>query len=335
MQKNIVATKGERLWQGIPGIEVSKNGRRWACLYSGGEREPRPENYVLITTSEDGIQWSDPEIILEGDATTRIYDPTLWIDPIGRLWLIANHSSIEKQEFYVEVRIATNPDAANPNWGWPMKIDLGVAFAFRMNKLIVTSTGEWMLPVTWSNRAPKKKWFTRPAKQGVGISIDQGKTWTLHGKVKVRGTGWALESMLIERDKTKNPNLNRFWMLVRAGKGWLYESHSEDGRKWSRSKKSNISGPGSRFFIGRLQSGRMLLINNMTNYDRTGMYVALSEDEGLTFPYRLVIDPRANVSYPDAIQTADGVIHIVYDRERYGPGEVNYIQLSEEEILKS
>ena len=42
----------------------------------------------------------------------------------------------------------------------------------------------------------------------------------------------------------------------------------------------------------------------------------LSEDDGKTFPYKLRIDGRDQVSYPDAKQMEDGSIYITYDRER-------------------
>lgn len=42
----------------------------------------------------------------------------------------------------------------------------------------------------------------------------------------------------------------------------------------------------------------------------------LSEDDGRTFPYKLRIDEREQVSYPDAKQLEDGSIYITYDRER-------------------
>ena len=42
----------------------------------------------------------------------------------------------------------------------------------------------------------------------------------------------------------------------------------------------------------------------------------LSEDDGRTFPYTLLLDGRSNVSYPDAVECEDGSIYLVYDRER-------------------
>ena len=37
----------DRAWQGIPGIEITANGRLWAVWYSGGQTEGN-ENYVVL-----------------------------------------------------------------------------------------------------------------------------------------------------------------------------------------------------------------------------------------------------------------------------------------------
>ena len=94
-------------------------------------------------------------------------------------------------------------------------------------------------------------------------------------------------------------------------------SHSYDRRKtWTHGIDSTLSGPCSRFFIGRLKSGRILLINHYDFKGRNILTALLSEDEGKTFPYKLLLDERDNVSYPDAKEATDGYIYITYDRER-------------------
>ena len=42
----------------------------------------------------------------------------------------------------------------------------------------------------------------------------------------------------------------------------------------------------------------------------------LSEDEGKTWSYKLLLDERGGVSYPDVKEADDGYIYITYDRER-------------------
>ena len=76
-----------RIWQGIPGIERAKNGRLWATWYSGGKTEG-PDNYVVLVTSDnDGQSWSAPRLVINPPGKVRAFDPVLWHDPRGRLWL--------------------------------------------------------------------------------------------------------------------------------------------------------------------------------------------------------------------------------------------------------
>ena len=55
----------ERLWQGIPSVEVTKNGRIWVSYFTGGEKEPAPENCVAYAYSDDnGKTWNDPFFVV-------------------------------------------------------------------------------------------------------------------------------------------------------------------------------------------------------------------------------------------------------------------------------
>ena len=48
-----------RLWQGIPGIEVTKKGRIFSTFYSGGIKE-EVNNFVVLLKSDDGIYFGEP-----------------------------------------------------------------------------------------------------------------------------------------------------------------------------------------------------------------------------------------------------------------------------------
>lgn len=104
----IWASQEPREWQGIPGLERTEGGRVFATWYSGGSREPDPENTVLLSISDDGGEsYSEPVEMAGPRDGARAYDPTLWIDPKGRLWLIYNRADKEKSIFMTFM-----PDAA-------------------------------------------------------------------------------------------------------------------------------------------------------------------------------------------------------------------------------
>ena len=75
---------GQRVWQGIPSVEVTKKGRIFATFYSGGVREGLG-NYCMVVMSDDGVSYTEPIVVAISEGR-RCFDPCLWIDPLGRLW---------------------------------------------------------------------------------------------------------------------------------------------------------------------------------------------------------------------------------------------------------
>ncbi len=327
--KEIIAN---RSWQGIPGLERTARGRVFASWFTGGPKEPAPENTVLLSWSDDGAKtFTVPQAMGEPKDGTRCYDPTVWIDPKGRLWYIFNRGNKDTAQHDIWARICDQPDAQTPVFGQEFRVGYDVPFAFRMNKVTVLSSGEWLMPVTLAQkRIPA--WSTgyndqqEPTLHGVGISGDEGRTWTLHGAVKSRP--WALENMIVELKD------GRLWMLIRTSSGVLWESHSSDkGRTWSEGRASTIPSPGSRFFIRRLASGNLLLVNHFNFKGRNNLTARVSTDDGITWCDGLLLDERAGVSYPDGVQDKDGLIWITYDRDRQGDGDILLAKFKEQDAL--
>jgi predicted neuraminidase len=314
-------------WLGIPGIERTVKGRVFSSWFTGGPKEPSPENIVLLCYSDDQAKtFTPPQIMAEPKNGTRCFDPTLWIDPKGRLWYIFNRGNQDTAVHDVHARICDDLDATPPVFGPEFRVGYEGPYAFRMNKPTVLSTGEWIMPVTHATE-PIHAWFPFADQlQGVGISNDEGKTWKLHGALSM--PKWALECMITELKD------GRLWLLSRTGSGFLWESHSSDkGRTWAEPKATRISNPGSRFFIRRLASGNLLLINHYKFKGRSHLYAQLSTNDGQKWNEGLLLDERSGVSYPDGVQDKDGLIWITYDRDRQGDGEILLAKFKEEDVL--
>jgi len=316
-------------WQGIPGLERTAKGRVFSSWFTGGPKEPSPENLVLLCYSDDQAKtFTKPQVMAGPKNGTRCFDPTLWIDPKGRLWYIFNRGNKDSTMHDVHARICDDPDATPPVFGAEFRVGYEGPYAFRMNKPTVLSTGEWIMPVTHATE-PVHDWFAGPKQlQGVGTSTDEGKTWKLHGALKA--PEWALECMITELKD------GRLWLLTRTGGGFLWESHSSDkGRTWTEAKASTIANPGSRFFIRRLASGNLLLVNHhgFTARTRSHLTAQISTDDGQTWNEGLLLDERKGVSYPDGVQDRDGLLWITYDRDRQGDGEILLAKFREEDVL--
>jgi predicted neuraminidase len=318
----------QRTWQGIPGVERTPKGRLFVSWFSGGPREPAPENTVYLSYSDDqGTTFVTPEPMAGPIGTSRAFDPTLWRDPNGKLWYIFNRGDKETAKHGVYARTCDTPDAATPLWSKEFRIGYAESpYSFRMNKPTVLSNGAWIMPVTHAVE-PVHDWFAGVKQlQGVGVSADEGRTWTLHGAIKA--PPWALENMITElRD-------GRLWMLIRTGSGQLWQSHSADhGQTWTAATATTIANPGSRFFIRRLASGRLLLVNHYKFRGRSHLTAQCSANDGKTWNEGLLLDERGNVSYPDGVQADDGTIWIVYDRDRQGAAEILMATFREEDVV--
>src|SRR5690606_34031020 len=136
------------------------------------------------------------------------------------------------------------------------------------------------------------------------------------------------EHMMVEKKD------NSIWLLQRN----VQESFSHDkGKTWTPlDTLPQLMSANSRVYIGRLQSGNLLLIYNQDNEQkmRKDLTAYLSEDDGKTWPHKLLIDERDSVSYPDVAQNSKGVIYITYDRSRGGEKEILIAKLTEQELKK-
>lgn len=313
-----------RKWQGIPSIERTPNGRLWAVWYSGGEGEG-PDNYVLLAMSEDdGHTWSEPRAVIDPPGKVRAYDSNLWHDPLGRLWWFwAQSYELYDGRAGVWAARCEGPESSSPTWSEPRRICNGVM----MNKPVVLSTGEWVLPAAVWERDPKREELAAERLSSMVCSEDEGRTWARRGGADVPDRAFD-EHMVIERQD------GSLWMLVRAKYG-IGESVSTDrGVTWTPGKPSAIAGPNSRFFARRLRSGRLLLVNHYQFTGRSHLTALLSEDDGQTWIEGLLLDERSNVSYPDGVETEDGRIYVIYDRERHGDREILMAVFQEQDILE-
>lgn len=321
--------KEHREFQGIPTIERTKQGHFWVAFYSGGTGEG-DDNYVALIKSVDGEKWSNPKLVIDPPGKVRAFDPCLWMDPLQRLWLFWSQSyTWYDGRAGVWATVCSDPDSENPNWSSPRRIANGVM----MNKPTVLSTGAWLMPcavwgykqdgsvVDWKLNSMEEERFSN-----VYCSYDQGKSFQWIGGADVPDRHFD-EHMFIER-KDKS-----IWMLVRTFYGIGESISTNGGRSWTPGKDTGIKGPDSRFFIRRLKSGNLLLVNHYNFTGRNNLTAMISEDDGTTWKGFLVLDGRENVSYPDGVQDDDGTIYIIYDRERYKDKEILMATFTEEDVL--
>lgn len=313
----------ENGWQAIATIEVT--GKRiWASWMAGGTTEPDPENYIVLTYSDDGGKsWVDPFITIDNDSPlSRGRDPVLWLDPVGSLWLFYGFYAL-KYTYAVKI---INPEDSKEDMiiSDPIiKFSDGVI----LNKPIVSSDGKWLCMYD-----PRRE--DRLTNYCL-YSDDLGETWKKQGEIHTDSDhkDWQ-EGALVEK------NDGTLWALLRiegAYNGGIEQSFSSDGgRSWTKTEYNlafPFYGPGSKFCMRKLSSGSILFVNNnSSDSTRTNMSAYLSKDDGKTW-HSLLLDGRGGCAYPDVTQDAEGNIYVIFDCDRKGKYEIRYCKFTEEDVI--
>ncbi|MGG7507093.1 sialidase family protein [Plantibacter sp. YIM 135249] len=331
------------VWQGIPGVAQTADGALWVTWYTGGPKEPSAENVaVLVHSVDDGVTWTHA-CTIAAPGGVRVFDPNLWVDPAGRLWHLWNQTDESINELFdgaggvwarhsVEAVSAGSGSASSGSassgsagsgsassvpmgieWSVPARLSNGVS----MNKPIVTADGDWLLPASVWGQGPDRG-LDEPSDANVYASTDRGETWSFRGGAHVPvGIRTFDEHMIVERRP------GELWMVIRTLDG-LAESFSQDGgATWTLVRPSGFNPhTSSRVFFSRLRDGRIILVRNDHATERHGMRIDVSSDNGETWSTLGVIDSRGTLTYPDAMELADGTLAVVYDRERGALGEI-------------
>lgn len=315
--------KAEDGWKAIATIEVT--GKRiWAAWMAGGFSEPDPDNYVVLSYSDDGGKsWISPFITVDNDSPkSRGRDPVLWLDPRGVLWFYYGFYAL-KYTYAIKI---VNPEAVKDEIivrEPVVKFTDGVL----LNKPIVTSKGEWLC--AFDPRAEDKK------TNYCLYSDDLGETWKKRGEMHTDSArkDWQ-EGALVEKAD------GSLWALLRienAYNGGIEQCFSfDDGYTWTNAEY-NLSypfyGPGSKFCMRRLSSGNLLFVNNnSTNATRVNMSAYLSRDDGISWD-ALLLDGRNGCAYPDVAQDENGNIYVIFDCDRKEKYEIRFCKFTEQDIL--
>ncbi len=323
-----------RLYQGVPGIaRDDKSGRLWATWYTGGRGEDKYNYVVVVTSGDDGATWTEPVLVVDPPNNVRTSDSCLWTAPDGRLHFFYTQNDATRHlhdgRWGVWLSICDDPSRADSAWSPPIRICDGLM----LQKPTVLRDGAWLLPVA--------NWYDRKHGAGIVRSTDDGRSFQWIGGAPGRNADWTgkttgggMEHMIVER---KDGTL---WMPMRIEGGVCETTSTDGGVTWSPPIRSAIEGPGARFHVRRLRSGRLLMINHVgfsrdvpIYLQRSHLTAMLSDDDGRTWPHRMLLDDRTQVSYPDAVETPEGELRIIYDHGRTSAREILLAKTNEADIL--
>jgi predicted neuraminidase len=335
------------------------------CAWFGGTQEGIPDISVYFARLAPGAtRWSDP-VRLSDDPTRSEQNPLLFTVPDGALWLLWTAQIGGNQDTALVRRRISRDGGAS--WGpietlIPEEPGFGT---FIRSPIVVNGRGEWLLPIWRCTKPPVGAWTGDLDTSSVLISSDQGATW--HEVPVPDSTGCVHMSVVPWRDR----------LLAFYRSRWadhVYRSESLDGgHGWSAPRPTVLPNNNSSIMALTLASGAVALMYNESSaadatdrrtslYDDIGgeepapvpaagraafwgaprapMTIALSEDGGLTWPWRRNLEvgdgycmtnnskDRLNreFSYPSLCQTPDGALHLAYT---YWRQAIKYVRVDE------
>ena len=316
----------DRKYAGMPSIARTGN-RLWATWRSGYTWEGKYNYFPIVYSEDDGETWVDPYFIVDHpDAKGSgigVGTPELWTDPDGNLWLFYTTGGVWAIKF-------TGADGDVSKITWATSHIIYEHLIAKKPTVIKNAEGqeEWMVICYSTSNAGLGLTST-----AAFVSTDKGESWTERGRAFTDATNlrkYAEANVYQTSDGT-------LYQVCRldGGGGGLERSASYDyGKTWSSFERylgEPFSGPASKPHYLSLGDGKLLAINHASETSRTALTAYLSEDDGKTWQYKLLLDDREDVSYPD-VAYERGKIYIVYDRDRAGAQEIRLARITVEDI---
>jgi predicted neuraminidase len=281
------------------------SGNLLTCWYAG-EDEARPDVALVCSRRAKGAdKWTPAEVIAKTPGKPE-GNGIVFMMPDGVLWVIYGtmHGKLDGPPGpgvrweTCDVRCRTSTDEGRT---WSdiriLRKELGMVVR---NKPIVMTNGEVIFGAEYKD-SHSRFWITP----------DRGKTWQITGPVA---------GVINEQPTLIQRNDGSLLAYLRPGgiRGFIAWTESRDfGRTWSKAKWTNLPNPYAAIDMVKLRDGRIVLAFNNSNKRRTPLTLAMSEDEGKTWPHkRNLIEEPGEFSYPAIIQDSKGMLHVTYTHKR-------------------
>ena len=281
------------------------------AFYAGSVEKAADVSILLCRYTAASGRWSHPEVVVDVPEKS-LGNPLLHRDRAGTVWLyyLVMQGNKWHQCTIRSVRSVDGGDA----WGGDVVFRSTPGWTTR-NNLIGLADGEYLFPL--SDNVAGCSVFLR--------SVEGGSSWQELGRIVTEPKNE--QPAVVQRS---DGSLLAF--MRRGGKGgtcWESQSH-DGGRTWTLAVPGPFRNPNSAMAMIRLASGSLVVAyNDSHDYRRrTPLRVALSPDEGRSWPYVRTLEDRSGAftylttrldnsdsiefSYPALAQDDAGIIHATY-----------------------
>ncbi len=277
------------------------DGELLAAWFAGTEEGAADTAEVGARLARGAARWSTPVVLVDTRGKSD-GNSVLHVDRQGRVWIFYVTKERERQPQWAQCRIKCRVSGDAGRTFGPERILREELGWMVRNKPLDLANGDLLLPIY-----DERDWTSR-----MFISPDDGATW--QASAPLVGRGGNIQPTVVQRAD------GSLLALMRTGSShhrlWRAESR-DNGRTWSAPVETPLPNPNSACDMVRLANGHLVLVFNNSEHDRTPLTVALSTDEGRTWPWRRDLETGAGeFSYPAVIQARDGLLHVTYTWQR-------------------
>ena len=303
-----------------PVIRKMRDGSIICLSLTGGETEPRNENYVGITRSYDqGKTWSRVENLFS-HRDRGVWCTELFTDCETPFAVVYTYNAGKNSQRYLDLNTFFSYTAdSGKTWTVPASVPGGIGRC-SLRQGFLLSNGDIFFPAYWDSTSgcigfsvngvlneSEKLQF----RCGAVISSDNGKTWSQYGYLAAENADlWEPNAVELEN--------GHIMMYCRSSGGYLMSSESFDyGRTWGALQTTDIPNADSKVTLLK-RKNKIYMINNFHNVpkweERTHLQLAESAD-GKTFKKLVSIDDdNERFFYPHAFfDEEEQMLYVAYE----------------------
>jgi predicted neuraminidase len=284
------------------------NGDLYLAYYGGAGEYAEATRVFGSRKAHGSDQWSEP-VVIASNPFRSLGNPVLWQSPDGLVWLFyVTRFGETWSTSRVKGKISRD---RGQTWSDSFLVTMEPGTMVR-SRPILLNNGDYLLPIYHETGADTE--FTGADTSTFFVRFDpKSGTWTSTEKIFAR-MGILQAAVAQVTDCHLIAYCRRGGSYEPIEDGFMVRTESHDGGKtWSPGVDTEFPNPNAAVEFIRLKSGALLLIYNDSMSDRTPLRMALSLDGGKTFPYQKnLVEGPGSFSYPTAIQTRDGKIHVTY-----------------------
>jgi len=272
--------------------------RDMLCVWYSGKAEGAKDVAEWASRFERSTgKWSEPYLLVDTPDKPE-GNPVLFVAPDKKVYLYyATMEGMGWASSSIKYMVSKDNGKSfgswqffRKQWGWLPR-----------NHILTLSSGEILFPL----------YNEMPARSEFMISYDGAKSWQRAGEI-------------ISKPGNEQPAVvelgdGSLMALMRVhGKGQIWQSYSGDkGMNWNKPVHISLPNPDAGIDLIRLNSGELVLAFNNSGTKRNPLSIALSRDNGQTWPIiKNIESDDFEFSYPSLAQDAEGKIWLTYTWKR-------------------